>query len=180
MMLRGPPWRLRTRSARVMDSLVSSTSGLPEKISAKRGATRRLILRSGRWCLRRERAGVVRTVSPRDRRRITAIREPDGKRSSKFTLFFNTGFIDQHHGDVVANGVDPLAFHAFQAVFVLFELHRRFAERADENFQQIFADGHKPLSVPNTTIRAVVCPWFRGPRGGRRGRAGRRRTWGCR
>src|SRR5271168_4099843 len=146
-MLRVPPWRLSTRSARVMLSRVSSTSGLFAKISAKRGSTITLIFRSGRYCLRRERAGVVRTQSPRDRRRITAIREPDGKRSSKFTLFFNTGFVDQHHGDVVANGVDPLAFHAFQAVFILFQLHRRFAERADKNFQQIFADGHKPLSV---------------------------------
>ena len=51
-------------------------------------------------------------------------------------------FIDQHHRDVVANGIDPLAFHAFQAVFVLFQLDRSFAERTDENFQQILADGH--------------------------------------
>src|SRR5271155_4929153 len=146
-MLRVPPWRLSTRSARVMESRVSSTSGLPSKISAKRGSTMTLILRSGRWRLRRDRAGVVRTQSPRDRKRITAIREPDGKRSSKFTLFFDAGFVDQHHRDVVANRVDPLTFHAFQAVFVLFQLHRRFAERADENFQQILADGHNHVSV---------------------------------
>src|SRR3984957_20492678 len=117
-MLRVPPCRLSTRSARVIPSRVSSTSGLPAKISAKRGSTITLIFKSGRWFLSSERAGGVRTQSPRDRRRITAIREPGGKRSTRFTLFFNTGFVDQHHGDVVANRVDPLTLHAFQAVFV--------------------------------------------------------------
>ncbi len=48
--------------------------------------------RSGRYCLSSASAGVVSTQSPRDRRRITAIREPDGSRSSRFaTLILRCG-----------------------------------------------------------------------------------------
>src|SRR5258706_6887672 len=105
---------------------------------ANRGSTTTRTQRSGRCALSRASAGVVSTQSPSDRNRITAIRERGGRRSSKVSilarcLFFDMGFVDQHHGDVVANRVHPLTLDTLQAVFVLFQLECRFAQRADED-----------------------------------------------
>jgi hypothetical protein len=40
-----------------------------------------------------------------------------------------------------------MAFDAFQAALVGFELHGGLAHRANEDLQQFFADCHKKLSV---------------------------------
>src|SRR5579864_249145 len=156
-MLRVPPCRLSARSAGTATGLTSSISGLPSKIAAKRGSTTTMIRRSGRWARRRARAGVVNTQSPRDRRRITAIRAPDGSRSNKVImfraitrLFFDASLIDEHHGNVVAYRIHAFALDALQAV--VSKLDGGLAERTDKDFQQIFADGHNklPSLVQNT------------------------------
>src|SRR5215475_799118 len=60
-------------------------------------------------------------------------------------LLFDARFVDQHDRNVIANGINALAFDAFEAVFVLFELHRSLTKRADENLQQILTDGHNSV-----------------------------------
>src|ERR1700739_782761 len=100
-------------------------------------------------------AGVVNTQSPNDRSRMSATRAPDGSRSRRLStrLFFDASFVDQHHGNVVANRVHSLALNALEAVLVLLQLDRRFAQRADENLQQILANGHD--KVQSSRITAV-------------------------
>src|SRR5580692_749047 len=126
-----------------------STSGLPSNTAANRGSTITVNRKSGRNCFSSVRAGVVSTQSPSDRSRITAIRAPEGRRSSKFStfLFFDTGFVDQHYGNIVANRIYTLAFDALEAVFILLQFERRLAQGTHENVQQVLADGHSNRSV---------------------------------
>src|SRR5579862_5584992 len=50
-------------------------------------------------------------------------------------LFFDAGFIDQHHGDVVTNGVYSLALDALEGVLVLVEFDRGFTQRTNQDLK---------------------------------------------
>ena len=58
------------------------------------------------------------------------------------SLFFDSGFIHKHHGNIVANGVDAMTLHALQAALIGFQFDRRFADGAHQDLQQFFADRH--------------------------------------
>ena len=53
--------------------------------------------------------------------------------------------VDQHDRDIVPHRVEPVAGHASQAATVGFQLNFGAASRADENLEQISADGHVQL-----------------------------------
>ncbi len=62
-------------------------------------------------------------------------------------LFFDFRLVDQHHGDIVANGVDTMALHTFQTTLVGFEVDHGLADGADEDLQELFADSHSESLV---------------------------------
>src|SRR5664279_668503 len=154
--LRPPPCRFRhnrgrqRRSAPRAGGRISSTSELPSNTARNRSSTITARRRSGRERLRISSAGVVSTQSPRDRSRRIPTRLARGKHSKTLCtgrLFFDFRLVHQHHGNVVANGVDAMALDALQAALVGFELHRGFADGAHQNFEQIFADSHRVFTV---------------------------------
>ena len=51
----------------------------------------------------------------------------------------------------VSKKVQQLALNALQAGLVGFQLHRRLAQRAYEDLEQIFADGHGSLQCNKVT-----------------------------
>ncbi len=71
-------------------------------------------------------------------------------------LFFDTRFVDQHHGDIVANRINPFALNALEAIPVLQQLDRGLAQRANEDLQQVLADGHDYI------VAAVGCGLWAG------------------
>src|SRR5688500_5288198 len=56
--------------------------------------------------------------------------------------FFDRRFVDEHHGNVVADGINALALDAFQRAFVRFQLDFRFAGRTREYFQEFLTNCH--------------------------------------
>ena len=58
------------------------------------------------------------------------------------SLVFNLGFADEHHGDVIADGIHAVALAALQPVSVMDYFHGCLAERTDENLQQLWINGH--------------------------------------
>src|SRR5260370_893549 len=99
-------------------------------------------------------AGVVRTQSPSDRKRITAIRAPGGRRCKTVLIFtrsllFDLSFVDQHHWNVVANRVDAVALNALKTGLIRLQLDRRLAQRTDQDVQQILTNRHG--SFPSLT-----------------------------
>ena len=58
------------------------------------------------------------------------------------SLVFNLGFADEHYGDVIAYGIHAMALAALQPLSVMDYRHGCFAERADENLQQLWINGH--------------------------------------
>src|SRR5579871_4240091 len=122
-------------------------------MGTKASSTTTPIFKSGRVCFRSEIAGVVRTQSPRERNRMTATRAPGARRSKTVLiwiavrLFFDFGFVDQHHWDVVANGVNALALDALQAALIGLQLHSRLAQRTHQNVQQILANRHGSIHL---------------------------------
>jgi len=57
-------------------------------------------------------------------------------------LLLDSGLINQHHWNVVADGVHTVTLHAFQAASIRFQLHSRLAERANQDLQQFLTDSH--------------------------------------
>ncbi len=56
--------------------------------------------------------------------------------------------VDQKDGDVVPNGVDPMANPTFQGVKLVVISQGLFAKRTGENFEQVFVDhSERSLSV---------------------------------
>ena len=130
--------------------------------------------------------GVVRTVSPIERRRTTNTRRtPDqsqragasdcgsssmdsvakarcrtlGEDSiiSRRLFIFDLRFVDQHYGNVVANGIDAFALDALQTAAVRFQLNFGAARRANQNLEQLFANSHssKPLDLGKSHFDAT-------------------------
>ena len=69
------------------------------------------------------------------------MRDRDG-RVCRRPLVFNLGFADEHYGDVIAYGIHAMALAALQPLSVMDYRHGCFAERADENLQQLWINGH--------------------------------------
>lgn len=58
-------------------------------------------------------------------------------------LVFDARFVDEHDGDVVADRVDALALDALQPGAARLQFQRSLAQRADQDFQKLLADGHR-------------------------------------
>jgi hypothetical protein len=63
----------------------------------------------------------------------------------------NRSLIDEHDGDVIFDGINAVAFHAFQALFIRGELHVCFAYGAGENFEKLRIYGH--VGSPRSEIK---------------------------
>src|SRR5512141_3066953 len=76
---------------------------------------------------RSERARPLSSRSPR----ATA------SRARRSALFFHRRFFDEHHGDLIADGVNERALwvHAFQTRLLIVDLDPRFAFRATKDLQ---------------------------------------------
>ena len=61
---------------------------------------------------------------------------------SRNSVILDRRFVDQHHRDVVLDGIDALARGALERGAVLDERDRRLAVRTGENFEQFRVDGH--------------------------------------
>jgi hypothetical protein len=57
-----------------------------------------------------------------------------------FTLY--RCFVNQHHGNVVSNGVHPSALNAFQSAAIRYQFDFVFACRAGKYFQQVLTNCH--------------------------------------
>jgi hypothetical protein len=57
-------------------------------------------------------------------------------------LRLDLGLVDEHHRNVIAYGIDPLALNAFQAAAVGLQFDGGFAQGTNENLQQILTDSH--------------------------------------
>jgi hypothetical protein len=55
---------------------------------------------------------------------------------------FDGGFFDEHHRDIVANGINAFARDAFQRVAVRLELDLGFASGTSKNFQEFLTNCH--------------------------------------
>ena len=58
------------------------------------------------------------------------------------SVVFDSGFVNEHYGNVVFDGVNTLARRALQRRAVFDERDRCFAVRAGENLEQLGIDGH--------------------------------------
>ncbi len=70
-------------------------------------------------------------------------RQADSSLHRVSSLFFDSGLVHQHHRDIVPDWIHAPAFHAFQAASIRFQVQSGLAHRADQDFQQFFADGHR-------------------------------------
>ena len=68
-----------------------------------------------------------------------------GIRDARFDGGFADGFVLDHDGEAVANGIDEAAFGAAQAFAIRGEDDRGFADGADEQVEQFLADGQTLL-----------------------------------
>ena len=55
---------------------------------------------------------------------------------------FDSGLVDEHHGDIVANRINALAFDAFERASVGLEFNFCFASWTREYFQEFLTDCH--------------------------------------
>src|SRR6185503_7019514 len=55
---------------------------------------------------------------------------------------FDGGLVDQHHWNVVADGINAFAFNTLQRVPVRLELNLRLASRTREYFQEFLTNCH--------------------------------------
>ena len=56
--------------------------------------------------------------------------------------FFDGGLVDEHYGNVVADGIDAFALDAFQRVPIRLYFNRSLAGRTREYFQEFLTDCH--------------------------------------
>jgi len=54
----------------------------------------------------------------------------------------NFGLIDEHDGNVVANGIDAVALHALKTAAIRLELDCGLTKRTDQDLEQLFANSH--------------------------------------
>lgn len=56
---------------------------------------------------------------------------------------FDGRFVDEHHGNVIFNGIHAVTSRALERSPVLDERHRCFAVRTREDLEQLGVDGHR-------------------------------------
>jgi len=67
--------------------------------------------------------------------------------SSWAGLLLDLGFVNQHHWNVVFDGIDAFAFNALQTLVIRSQLNGLFAQRANQNVQQVLTDRHRYLRL---------------------------------
>lgn len=72
------------------------------------------------------------------------------------------GSVDQHNRDVILDGVDAAALAAFEAVTVGAEDDRLFADRTNEDFEEILGN-HGGIIVQGAAVRLRGISAGRGP-----------------
>src|SRR5437588_10323474 len=92
-------------------------------------------------------AGVVKTTSPIRRNRtnrmfMTGFGTNPGS-------FLDGRFVDQHHRNVVLDGIHPVARVALQAGAVMHEHHGCFEVRASKYLEQFGIEGHSESTSRN-------------------------------
>jgi hypothetical protein len=70
----------------------------------------------------------------------------------KVRLLLDLRFIDQHHGNLVANRINALTLDTFQATLIRLQFHRRFAQRTDQDVQQILANRHGSIQFNKDSL----------------------------
>src|SRR5947208_15787008 len=101
-------------------------------------------------------------MSPIERRRMIRMRAPEasegrsegavilGQRApagsnsdctNEALLRFNLGFVNQHDGNIIFNGVDSPALAALQAWPVAGEVHRAFRQVTNQDYQPLLTVG---------------------------------------
>jgi hypothetical protein len=82
-------------------------------------------------------------------------------RTQKFSKLIggDLRFFQQHHRNVIPNGIDPLACLAFKSRAIGQELYRSFALRAYQNIQQILSHCHAQASVKKFDANATLSKW---------------------
>jgi hypothetical protein len=76
-----------------------------------------------------------------------ATRPPRGKASRTLPtgLFFDLGFVDQHHRYVIPDGIHAMTLNTLQSALIRLHLDGGLADGANQDFQQILVDGHSEL-----------------------------------
>src|SRR5262245_19682566 len=75
-------------------------------------------------------------------------------------LLLDRRFFDQHHWNVILDGIDAMASPALQRRAVLHERHRRLAVRTSQDLQQFRVDSHRQ----DYMTRPDICGTIRGMR----------------
>jgi hypothetical protein len=105
-----------------------------------------------------------------------ATRHPRGKacRTLPTGLFFDLGFVDQHHRYVIPDGIHAMTLNTLQSALIRLHLNSGLADWANQDFQQILIDGHNellslasgglsvrraPRQMPPEYTNARVCPY---------------------
>ena len=65
----------------------------------------------------------------------------------------NFGLIDEHDGNVVANGIDAVALHALKTAAIRLELDCGLTKRTDQDLEQLFANSH--IAMVGQAVRPV-------------------------
>ncbi len=93
-----------------------------------------------------------------------ATRAPGDRRSSTFVmldhvrkvrLLLDLRFVDQHHGNFIANRIDPFTLDAFQSALIGLQFHRRFTQRTDQDVQQILANRHASIQFNKDALLRI-------------------------
>src|ERR1044071_128667 len=105
-----------------------STIGWSSRTGAESGSETTVTSMDGLRFLSAARQGVIRTVSPIERSRMSSTRRTIDQSTRVFEsrvcpeetiwsgcVLFNHCLIDEHYRDVITNGVDAMALGAFQA-----------------------------------------------------------------
>src|SRR2546423_3751348 len=142
--------------------MTRSTRSDPSSTGATQSSRRMSIFACGTNLLSANNEGVARTVSPIDRRRTMRILRtldqshcagPSALSSSTYTpgckrpargddsmicrrlFILDLCFVNQHHGNVVANRLHSLARDAFQSAAVRLQLNLRMTRGTNQNFE---------------------------------------------
>src|SRR5829696_1211961 len=89
-----------------------------------------------------QRAGARGSGALSSRKTVPARARTSGSGFSSRLFILSGRFVNQHHRNVVAHGVDALALAALQPAAVRLQLDLRLARGARQYFQQVLTDRH--------------------------------------
>src|SRR5689334_1141456 len=119
----------------------SLTCGLPAITGAADGSTTYAMCASGNRRRSARRIGVVNATSPIRRSRTRRIRGASG---------FDRGLVNEHHRDVVPDGIHAFALIALERGAIVDEFYRGLAVRTGQDFEQFGVNRHA------TSIRVLA------------------------